>query len=304
MTCSAETREVQRDAPISTWFGVGGCADALVVAQSDDDLRWAIETGEPVRVLGEGANLLVADEGVGGIVVSLASDFYKQVEIDPRTHLVHAGAGVDLRRLITLTSNAGLSGLEVLGGIPASVGGAVRMNAGGAFGQICTSIARVHAIDKRGRSRVLEAAEIDFGYRRSGLDEYIITKAEFALLPDDVRAIRARFRACMEKKSVSQPMAASSAGCAFKNPMLIDTLEDIAPAGARVSAGLLIDRSGCKGLRCRGAEVSSVHANFLVAHPGARANDLLVLMLAVEERVFDRFGVRLEREVVVWSREP
>jgi UDP-N-acetylmuramate dehydrogenase len=303
MMCPVQPAQIQHHAPIETWFGVGGQADTLVTAQSMDDLLWVIERGQCVRVLGEGANLLVADEGIDGIVVSLDAQAFKQVTIDAATQTVTAGAGVDLRRLITRTTNAGLAGLEVLGGIPASIGGAVRMNAGGTFGQIADTIARVHLIDRRGLARTVEARDIPFGYRCSGLEDGIITHAEFVLHPEEPAAVRDRLRTCMAAKSRSQPMEMASAGCVFKNPQLEAAIDTIAPAGTRVSAGLLIDRAGCKGLRSGGAEVSDVHANFLITHPGATATDLLALMSEVQTRVFERFGVRLEREVVVWSRE-
>lgn len=294
--------QILNDAPIPTWFGVGGRAERMIVPESEEQVAWAIGTGEAVRVLGEGANLLVDDDGIDGFVVSLRSTAFDRIEIDPRTHMVRAGAGADLRRLITVTSNAGLAGLEILGGIPASVGGAVCMNAGGKFGQISQSIASVRVIDRQGRVRRLGVGEIEFGYRRSGLEELVIVEAEFALVPEEAAKVRARFRDCMEYKKQTQPLAENSAGCAFKNPTLLEAIEGIGPAGTRVSAGRLIDLAGCKGLCAGGAEVSQVHGNFLTARRGARARDLIELMDEVARRVFDRFGVRLEREVVVWSR--
>lgn len=294
---------VRTDAPIATWYGIGGTADRFFEAESVEQICWAIETGEPVRVLGEGANLLVDDDGIGGYVLSLQSPRFQHIEIDPTTHLVRAGAGVDLRRLITVTTRAGLAGLEVLGGIPASVGGAVRMNAGGRFGQIGQFVAGVLAIDGQGRARRLAADEIDFGYRHSGLEGWIVVGVDFVLTPEDPGRIRQRLGACMAYKKQTQPLAERSAGCAFRNPLLLESIENVGPAGTRVSAGRLIDLAGCKGLRVGGAEVSPLHGNFLTARRGGKAKDLIALMDEVERRVFDRFGVRLEREVVVWSRD-
>lgn len=176
------------------------------------------------------------------------------------------------------------------------------MNAGGRFGHISPLVARVEVIDADGSTRRIDAGDIEFGYRRSGLEGQIITGVEFALLPEDPAEVRARLRECMEYKKNTQPLADHSAGCAFKNPVLLTTIEDIGPSGARVSAGRLIDLAGCKGLSVGGAEVSRLHGNFLTARTGARARDLTELMDEVARRVFDRFGVRLEREVVVWSR--
>lgn len=302
MIVTAAEPEILSNAPIDTWYRVGGRADRFFVAENAQQLAWAVATGEPVRIVGEGANLLVDDDGIDGFVVSLRSPAFEQITIDPATHLVRAGAGADLRRLITVTSNEGLAGLEVLGGIPASVGGAVRMNAGGKFGQIGACVAYVDVIDGQGRRQRLAGSQIDFSYRSSGLDGLIITEAAFALTPEEPRKVRDRFRECMAYKKRTQPLADRSAGCAFKNPMLLRAIEDVGQAGCRVSAGRLIDLAGCKGLRVGGAEVSPVHGNFLTAGPEGTARDLITLMDEVARRVFDRFGVHIEREVVVWSR--
>ncbi len=292
--------QIIEHAPISTWFGIGGAADRLARPASAAQVAAMVRTGEHVRVLGDGANLLVADDGVDGLVLDLEP--LDSVEIDPATGLVRAGAGVRLPQLITETARRGLAGLEVLAGIPASVGGAVFMNAGGRFGEIADAVRAVEVIDGQGEARVLERAEIDFAYRRSGLAGMVVTAAVFSLRPEDPASIRERLKACMAAKKATQPMGEDSAGCCFKNPTLAHDLDSIGPAGARVSAGLLIDRAGGKGLREGGAEVSAVHANFLVTRPGATASDVIRLMDRVASRVFDAFGVRLEREVVVWER--
>lgn len=302
MMVTAAEPEILTDAPIATWYGVGGKADRFFVAERAEQLAWAIGTGEPVRVVGEGANLLVDDDGIDGFVVSLRSPVFDQITIDPVTHLVRAGAGADLRRVITVTSNAGLAGLEVLGGIPASVGGAVRMNAGGKFGQIGACVAYIDVVDGQGRRQRIAGSQIDFSYRSSGLDGLIITEAAFALTPEDPKGVRDRLRECMDYKKRTQPLADRSAGCAFKNPMLLKPIKDVGHAGCRVSAGRLIDLAGCKGLRVGGAEVSPVHGNFLTSGPEGTARDLIMLMDEVARRVFDHFGVHIEREVVVWSR--
>lgn len=302
MSTAAAEVTMQPDAPIATWYRVGGRADLLAAPESPEQLARVLEAEGPVRVLGAGANLLVADDGVDGVVVSLARGTFADVGVELDTKLVVAGAGVDLRRLITLTTKQGLAGLEVLGGIPATIGGAVRMNAGGAFGQICQVVARVHALGPDGRERVLRPEQIDFGYRQSGLEGLIITKVAFALTPEDPTVVRDRLRQCMDYKKRTQPMGEPSAGCSFKNPMLTEPIEEIGPAGARVSAGKLIDRAGCKGLRAGGAQVSNYHANFFTTTRGATAADIIALMDQVERRVLEQFGVRLEREVVVWER--
>ncbi|CAG1000598.1 UDP-N-acetylmuramate dehydrogenase [Phycisphaerales bacterium] len=295
---------IQKNAPIPTWFGIGGRADRLLAVRSDDDIRRGLEIDRAALVLGDGANLLVDDAGVGELV--LAMEGYCGVEFADGSGVV-AQAGADLSKLIHETARRGLAGLEGLIGIPASVGGAAVMNAGGKFGQIADVIRRVHAISRGGSEVTLERRDIHYGYRRSGLNDLVIRRVEFGLMPEDPGSLRARVKDVMAYKKGSQPLAASSAGCCFKNPTLRQDVRDergeIGRAGERVSAGMLIDRAGLKGLRVRGAVVSERHANFLVPDKGAAARDVIDLMEQVERRVLDRFGVVLEREVVVWRRK-
>lgn len=307
-TAPAQAR-FETDAPIPTWFGVGGRADRLARPASIDGLRACLDADPALVVLGDGANLLVHDEGVDRLVVALTDPHFRAVEIDDASGSVLAGAGADLRKLITETVRRGLAGLEVLAGIPASVGGAAVMNAGGSFGQFADAVEAVHALDRSGREVTLGRAQIAFDYRRSGLEDLVITAVRFRLRPvgDAGRQpLRDRLLEVSDFKRRSQPLAANSAGCAFKNPTLeaplrLETGESF-HAGQRVSAGLLLDRAGCKGLEHGSAVVSDVHANFITARPGGRAGDVIALMDACAARVHDRFGVALRREVVVWGR--
>lgn len=285
------TRAVLRDAPIATWIGVGGRADALVEPATEVDLLRAIDGAEagPIRVLGDGANLLVDDDGVDGLVIDTRR--LNSVEW-LEGGLVRAQAGANLPRLITESVRRGLAGIEGLAGVPASLGGAIRMNAGGAFGEIAGAIESVRVRTPDGDIRTLRRDDIPFAYRRSGI-EGVILSADLRLTPAEHAPLRSRLKEVMAKKKASQPLAADSAGCAFKNPTV---------DGARQPAGRLIDEAGCKGLRIGGAEVSDEHANFIFTHDGATARDVLALMDAVAERVRERFGVELEREVVVWRR--
>jgi UDP-N-acetylmuramate dehydrogenase len=294
--------EVEAAAPIATWFGVGGRADRLVRPRSAGQLVEAVRLDPALRVVGDGANLLVDDDGVSELVVAFTDAAFTGVEIDARTGRVSAGAGANLPKLILETVRAGLGGLETLGGIPASVGGAIVMNAGGAFGEIGPSVAGVHGVDRAGREVFLAAKDIAFGYRRSGLNDLILTSVEFALTPGDPAALRAKLKDVMEYKKKSQPMGERSAGCVFKNPTLAHDLRDIGAGGTRVSAGMLIDRAGLKGLSIGGASVSDRHANFVVTRDGATAGQVIELMREVRRRVADTFGVTLEPEVVIWSR--
>ncbi len=293
---------ILRRHPITTWFKIGGGADLFARPKDAGQLARLMETHPDVRVLGDGANLLIDDDGAPGLVVELSEPAWTKVEIDASTGTVRVGAGAKLPQLIHQTVRAGLGGLEVLGGIPATVGGALVMNAGGAFGQIADAVAVVRGVNRAGQPVELKRSEIAFGYRKSGLNDLILTEAELALTPGDSGELRRRLLEIMEYKKNSQPMAANSAGCAFKNPTLAETVEGIGASGARVSAGMVIDRAGLKGLRVGGAEVSPVHANFLVTHPGASASNVISLMNEIVRRVRDRFGVTLQPEVVVWSK--
>lgn len=308
MSSATMSVPIAENAPIPTWFHVGGRADRLATPRSTEELRQCVLEDPAARILGDGANLLVDDDGVGELVVSLKSPAFQAMDIDAKTGRVFAGGGADFAKLIQATVRAGLAGLEGLIGIPASVGGACFMNAGGSFGQVCDAIARLHVMTRDAKERTLERHEIDFSYRHSGLGDVIITGAEFSLNATDPIALRERLKECMAYKKRSQPMAEHSAGCCFKNPTLKHALslaghEGFA-AGTRVSAGLLIDRAGCKGMTHGNAEVSNVHGNFLCTKPGATARNVINLMSEVEKRVFEKLGVHLEREVVVWERSP
>jgi UDP-N-acetylmuramate dehydrogenase len=295
MTPAVSDLVVERNAPIDTWFAVGGRADALVRPAGMAELGMALRefAGAPTRVLGDGANLLVGDEGVDGLVIATKRMARVRWPEGPMARIVYADAGAGLQRLVVESVRRGLSGLEGLGGVPASLGGAVRMNAGGAYGQMSDVVERVFAVTRRGEPLELTRENIAFDYRHSGLDDLIITGAELRLSTDDPDRLRDRLKEVMSAKKTSQPLGADSAGCAFRNPLV---------EGVRVSAGKLIDEAGCKGLRIGGASVSEVHANFILADPTARAGDVLELMDRVVQRVSDHCGVTLQREVVIWRR--
>jgi UDP-N-acetylmuramate dehydrogenase len=296
------------NAPVSTWFGVGGRADRLAKPATIDQLRQCLEMDPRVRILGDGANLLVADDGVRELVVSLAHGQLADWVIgqpDARgITTVTAGAGANLPKLINETVRRGLTGLENLGGIPASVGGAAVMNAGGKFGSTGDYISAVHALDRAtGREVVLKRAQIDFAYRHSSLARsgLLVTRVEFRLRSAPAEQVREKLKEVMAYKKTSQPMAERSAGCCFKNPTLSEDLPEIGTLGTRISAGLLLDRAGCKGLSVGAASVSEVHANFIVAREGCTAGHVLEVMRQARAKVQSAFGVTLEPEVVIWG---
>ncbi len=318
----APTVDIATNHPIATWFNVGGTADRFARARSMDQLRACLELDRSLRILGDGANLLVADEGVRELVVALEGDFAGVEFIDAPSAaglgtpsvIVRAGAAAKLPQLITECARRGLAGLETLGGIPATVGGACVMNAGGTYSQTGDCLHSVTGLTRGGDLLTLKRNQIEFTYRSTNFfpgnpaksREFIVTSVEFKLRRGDAEAIRKKLKDIMAAKSASQPMAEHSAGCAFKNPILQRDLPGIAVAGSKVSAGMLIDKAGCKGLRVGCATVSPQHANFFTVTPSptARAADVLSLMRQVQERVQSTFGLWLVPEVAVWGASP
>jgi len=294
---------VEVDVPIGplTWYGIGGRADLLVRPRSVDALatlvRRCARSMMPLRILGAGANLLVADEGVDGVVVRLTEPAFTEVRYNARgaVEAMRAGAGADVPKLLMDTVRRGLDGLSFMAGIPASVGGAVRMNAGGAFGAIGDSIHSVGCLTAGGELRVYPRAELRFGYRRTNIPDPIILWAAFTLHETDPIELRERVKAIFAYKKSTQPLAEHSAGCTFRNP--IDPVTE-----QRVPAGRLIDEAGLKGLAVGHASISDRHANFIVTSPGATATDVRKLMDLVRQRVLEHSGYELEPEVAIWRR--
>jgi UDP-N-acetylmuramate dehydrogenase len=282
---------VRLDVPLAplTWFGLGGPAKFFVTPRSLEELQTVLgrlrENEIPIYVLGGGANVLVRDEGVSGAVVALSNECFRTVAINGQ--IVRAGAGKDVQKLVLECTHAGLSGLECLAGIPGTVGGEVKMNAGGTFGDIGASVQRLTVMDKNGQVEVREKDELVFEYRRSNISAKFILDATFNLEPDDPQRILAKVKEIWMFKKNSQPLADKSAGCIFKNPR-------------GLAAGALIDQAGLKGTVRGAAEISSKHGNFIVAHKGATAADVLGLIELARQKVAERFDVQLETEVVIW----
>jgi UDP-N-acetylmuramate dehydrogenase len=205
------------------------------------------------------------------------------------------GGGRDLGKTIIETVRASLAGLEPLIGIPATVGGAVRMNAGGKYGAIGDVVESIGLVTPSGERRTYSKDAIGFSYRHTDLPAGTVTWAVLRLTPADTAALRVRLREISAYKASVQPLGDLSAGCMWKNPVIEAT-------GQRVSAGKLIDEAGLKGTSVGGATVSMQHGNFITVRPGARAADVMELADRVGNEVLARTGVRLEREVVFWRR--
>jgi len=239
----------------------------------------------PIKVLGQGANVLISDDGFDGVVVRFDSPAFQKVE--QQGERFHVGAGVELIPFSRRCSRRGYSGLEGMAGIPATVGGAVRMNAGGKFGEFGDAVREVDVVTPMGERKTLSREEIGFGYRRSAIGENLVVAAELELKEGDPAKTHQKFAECYAEKRRTQPLTEPSAGCIFKNP-----------TGA--SAGALIDRAGLKGTRCGGAKVSEKHANFIVTDAQAAASDVLRLIDLIRERVSREFQTDLETEIDIW----
>ncbi|WP_432798964.1 UDP-N-acetylmuramate dehydrogenase [Poriferisphaera sp. WC338] len=291
--------EWDTDLGARTWYAVGGKCAALAHPKDEVQLEMVVqgahERGVPMYVLGSGANLLVLSKGVDGVVVLLDDEYWQEYEI--KVDEVVARGGCDLMKLVRETAKAGQAGLEVLAGIPASVGGAVRMNAGGAFGEIGSSVKWVRVMDVRGEVRVIDRDELCFSYRHTNVVEPLILEVGFELAGGDATALMQRVKEIFLYKKNSQPMGANSAGCAFKNP-------SSSSEGEAKGAGQLIDEAGLKGYRIGRAQVSEVHANFITADKKDDdpkvADEVFAVMCHAQEVVHERFGIELVREVVVW----
>jgi len=293
---------VETDAPLAahTWFGIGGRADVLVHPRDEGALATLVrrchQAGIPLRILGSGANLLVADEGVDGVVVKLDEAVFRQVRSNAEGALgaLRVGAGADLAKLVQDCARRGLEGLSPMAGIPASVGGAVRMNAGGRYGSIGDAVHAVAVLLPDGSAAVYPRDELDFDYRETSLPAGVILWVTFALTEDDPVRVRERVKEIFNYKKSTQPLADHSAGCMFRNP--------VGPDGERTSAGALIDRAGLKGERIGGAAVSERHGNFITVAPGTRTADVEALVRLIRGRVRAASGIELDTEVVFWRR--
>lgn len=294
---------VEQDAPVGqlTWYGIGGRADLLVHPRTLEALqtlaRRCARSETPLRLLGAGANLLIADEGVDGVVVKLDEPAFQELRYNARGVLdtLRAGAGTDLARVLMDSTRRGLEGLSHMAGIPASVGGAIRMNAGGTYGAIGDHVHSVGCLTRGGDLVVYPRAELRFEYRRTNIPDPIILWAAFTLAETDPVALRAKVREIFAYKKSTQPLGEHSAGCAFRNPF--DPVTE-----QRVSAGRLIDDAGLKGLVVGGAQVSRRHANFITVTPGSSAEDVLRLLELVQQRVLEHSGFQLEPEIAIWKR--
>lgn len=276
-------------APFTT-YKVGGCADVFVDVVSPDDLHRVSAayraSGLPVLIVGRGSNLLVADRGFGGIAVSVA-DMATDIEIDEDASIVRAGSAVLLPVLARKLANVGLTGFEWAVGVPGSIGGAVRMNAGGHGSDMSESVIDVAVFDLDTSSAgVLRAEDLGLRFRGSGLaPTTVVVSARLQLARGDAEAARRELGEIVAWRRANQP-GGQNAGSVFVNPIPHE-----------LSAGKLIDDLGLRGLRHGSAVVSDKHANFIQADPGGSADDVRALMEIVRTRVADATGYTLRSEI-------
>ena len=269
-----------------TWLRVGGPAAIVFQPADADDLAAFLADLPPevaVLPMGVASNLLVRDGGIDGVVVRFGGPLAK-IAVEGTT--VTAGAGALDQRVAQEAQRAGLAGLEFLIGIPGTIGGAVRMNAGAFGGETKDRLLWAEALDRQGRLHYLDAAELNFAYRRSSLPkDWIVTRAAFRGEPGPPEEILARMNRIRAEREAAQPLRVATGGSTFKNP-----------PGHK--AWQLVDAAGCRGLRLGAAMVSEKHCNFLINLGSASAADLERLGEMVRERVRDHSGVELEWEVV------
>jgi UDP-N-acetylmuramate dehydrogenase len=286
---------IQRDVPIGprTTYRVGGAAAWFVEARSEDDLRAASELVRaqdlPAVVVGNGSNLLVADGGFAGVALVLGPEF-ASIDIDGTS--VTAGGAALLPVVGRQTAACGLTGFEWAVGVPGSVGGGVRMNAGGHGSDIAATLVSARLFDLRaGTDRRVDAAQLDLGYRRSAVTpDQAVVEARFELEPGDRAAAESEIAEIVRWRRANQP-GGQNAGSVFTNP----------PGD---SAGRLIEQAGAKGLRRGTAQVSDKHANFIIADPDGRAGDVYELMIEVRRLVAERSGVVLRPETQLLGFQP
>jgi UDP-N-acetylmuramate dehydrogenase len=270
-----------------TSFKIGGPAGAFVEPVREADaivaLTAAAARGVPVLMVGLGSNLLVSDHGFAGLVVSLARAC-RTVAVEGER--LRAGAGVSLAKAAHVAESQGLTGLEFAVSIPGTVGGAVVMNAGAHGRSTADAVVAVRVFDPRSGVMTLPRAELAYAYRysRAQTEPWVVLEALFQLRAASVAQVRDTMRGYMEHRRKTQPVGEKNAGSMFKNP-----------PGAFAAA--LIEAVGAKGWRCGGAEVSSLHANFIANDGTATARDVLDLMRRVRSAVRDRFGILLRPEV-------
>jgi UDP-N-acetylmuramate dehydrogenase len=282
------TRRREPLAPF-THLRIGGPAEYFLQPRTTDELRAVMNyckaNNVPLRMLGGGFNLLVRDDPVPGVVMRLTGPEFSTIQTQGKT--IRAAGGAQLFELIAASVKAGLSGLETLVGIRGTVGGSIRCNVGDRSGEIAASVRRVCVLNEDASEAVRTRDELTFGQNRSDIEEPVILWVEFQLVAEAPSAIMKRMRRAWVVRKASEPLSFQSAVRMFRDP----------PGH---SAAVLIERSGLARTKSGAAEVSERNANYVVAHPGTTAKDILKLLDTVRVRVKDDSGLTLEQDLNVW----
>jgi len=285
--------EVRFNEPMSrhTSFRIGGPADVMVFPEDALELKMVLlrarDHGLPLFILGMGTNLLVRDGGIPGITINLKKLNRISVVDDS---FIYSEAGNPLTRLLLFAAENGLQGLEFAAGIPGTVGGAIFMNAGTREGEMKDVLDKATLMNRNGELRIVRNEEIPFGYRRSGLEGAVVIGASFRLRKGSPEAIKKAINDRITERSGREPSGLPNAGSIFKNP----------PGDY---AGRIIEEVGLKGLRVGDAEVSEVHANFIVNRGRAKASDVISLIGIIKEKVFKERKILLEPEIRIVGRD-
>jgi UDP-N-acetylmuramate dehydrogenase len=276
-----------------TWFRVGGPAQILLTPADEDDLAYFLvhlPHDIPVYVVGVGSNLIVRDGGMPGVVIRLSPRGFGETSVDG--DIVSAGTAALDKRVAETAAAANLSGLEFYFGIPGSIGGALRMNAGANGGETKDVLVEASGIGRDGTKHRFTNSDMQFVYRNSGVDPSIIfTSARFLGIPAAPETIRARMNEVQTHRETAQPIREKTGGSTFKNP-------------PGESAWKLIDAAGCRGLKVGGAQVSEMHCNFLINTGNATARDIEMLGETVRARVQEKSGIELHWEIKRLGIEP
>ncbi|MBI2625134.1 MAG: UDP-N-acetylmuramate dehydrogenase [Candidatus Nealsonbacteria bacterium] len=299
----------QKNVPLNnhTTFKIGGPAKYFFAAKTKEDIiqaiNWAKKNDLPFFILGGGSNMVVSDKGFNGLVIKIQTTNYKL-----QAARLHAEAGVLIETLVRETGKLGLSGFEWAGGLPGTLGGAIRGNAGAFGGEIKDNIIEVEALDNKGRIRKFSKKQCRFSYRDSIFKDknWIILSAIFVFKNGDGEKIKEAAREHINYRKERHPLEYPSAGSVFKNCDLKDVpinirnfFKDVVKTDPFpvVPAAAIIARAGLKGLRAGGAEVSEKHPNYIVNKDNARAVDVLKLIKMVKKKVKENFGIKLEEEI-------
>jgi UDP-N-acetylmuramate dehydrogenase len=280
-----------RNEPASrhTTIGVGGCIPLWIDVYNLEELILILnilkESKTDFFVIGAGSNLIIRDKGIKKVFLRLDSRYFKTIQV--KKNRLIAKAGASLSSAINIALHKSLSGLEPLSGIPASIGGAIYMNASVKKCSISDRLSRIAVIDKKLNKKQLDKEQIKFDYRKSNLSGLIIIEAEFKLKKRSISDIKRSKKEYLEEKKLFQPLDAKSAGCIFKNP-----------ANSKFSSGELIEKAGLKGLKIGGAQISNKHANYIVNFNNATASDIKKIVAKVKSEVKKKFMLDIEEEVI------